>query len=111
MATLKERLDSEIKDAMRAKDELKLGVLRMLKSAIEYKEVEGEKHLLDDAGRTSVRTTQRSISTFGSASAFSSASKMLVPPPSAIFSAFSTSMAVSTASVPTAVVTRIEIRD
>lgn len=57
MATLKERLDSEIKDAMRAKDELKLGVLRMLKSAIKYKEVEGEKHVLDDAGVIGVITT------------------------------------------------------
>lgn len=57
MATLKERLDSEIKDAMRAKDELKLSVLRMLKSAIKYKEVEGEKHLLDDSGVISVVTT------------------------------------------------------
>ncbi len=57
MATLKERLDSEIKDAMRAKDELKLSVLRMLKSAIKYKEVEGEKHLLDDAAVIGVVTT------------------------------------------------------
>lgn len=50
MATLKERLDTELKDAMRAKDELKLSVLRMLKSAIKYKEVEGEARVLDDAG-------------------------------------------------------------
>lgn len=57
MATLKERLDSEIKDAMRAKDELKLSVLRMLKSAIKYKEVEGEKKVLDDAGVLGVITT------------------------------------------------------
>jgi hypothetical protein len=57
MATLKERLDAELKDAMRAKDELKLSVLRMLKSAIKYKEVEGEKKLLDDAGVIGVITT------------------------------------------------------
>ncbi|MBL8924022.1 MAG: GatB/YqeY domain-containing protein [Myxococcaceae bacterium] len=57
MATLKERLDAELKDAMRAKDELKLSVLRMLKSAIKYKEVEGEKHVLDDAGVIGVITT------------------------------------------------------
>ncbi|MDP1918678.1 MAG: GatB/YqeY domain-containing protein [Myxococcales bacterium] len=50
MATLKERLDSELKDAMRAKDELKLSVLRMLKSAVKYKEVEGEAKVLDDSG-------------------------------------------------------------
>lgn len=57
MTTLKERLDADLKDAMRAKDELKLGVLRMLKSAIKYKEVEGEKKLLDDSGVLSVITT------------------------------------------------------
>ena len=50
MPTLKERLDSELKDAMRAKDELKLSVLRMLKSAVKYKEVEGEAKVLDDSG-------------------------------------------------------------
>src|SRR5713101_799372 len=34
--TLIERLDSDLKDAMRAKDTTKLGVLRMLKSALKY---------------------------------------------------------------------------
>jgi uncharacterized protein YqeY len=34
--TLQERVDSELKDAMRAKDTTKLGVLRMLKSALKY---------------------------------------------------------------------------
>src|SRR5215469_10157462 len=34
--TLQERLDSDLKDAMRAKDMTKLGVLRMLKSALKY---------------------------------------------------------------------------
>lgn len=57
MATLKERLDGELKDAMRAKDELKLSVLRMLKSAIKYKEVEGEAKVLDDAQVIGVVTT------------------------------------------------------
>ncbi len=57
MATLKERIDADIKDAMRAKDELKLGVVRMLKSAIKYKEVEGEAKVLDDAAVISVVTT------------------------------------------------------
>ena len=33
--TLQERVDSDLKDAMRAKDAVKLGVLRMLKSALE----------------------------------------------------------------------------
>src|SRR3954467_7129161 len=34
--TLHERLDSDLKEAMRAKDAAKLGVLRMLKSALKY---------------------------------------------------------------------------
>src|SRR5438128_2817423 len=34
--TLHERLDSDLKQAMRAKDATKLGVLRMLKSALKY---------------------------------------------------------------------------
>jgi len=34
--TLQERVDSDLKEAMRAKDARKLGVLRMLKSALKY---------------------------------------------------------------------------
>jgi uncharacterized protein YqeY len=34
--TLQERIDSDLKEAMRAKDTRKLGVLRMLKSALKY---------------------------------------------------------------------------
>jgi uncharacterized protein len=34
--TLVERVDSDLKEAMRAKDATKLGVLRMLKSALKY---------------------------------------------------------------------------
>jgi len=34
--TLEERIDFDLKDAMRAKDASKLGVLRMLKSALKY---------------------------------------------------------------------------
>jgi len=34
--TLEGRIDSDLKDAMRAKDASKLGVLRMLKSALKY---------------------------------------------------------------------------
>ena len=34
--TLQERVDSDLKEAMRAKDATKLGVLRMLKSAFKY---------------------------------------------------------------------------
>ena len=34
--TLQQRVDSDLKEAMRAKDATKLGVLRMLKSALKY---------------------------------------------------------------------------
>src|SRR5690349_17972680 len=34
--TLHERVDSDLKEAMRAKDATKVGVLRMLKSALKY---------------------------------------------------------------------------
>ncbi|WP_164013139.1 GatB/YqeY domain-containing protein [Pyxidicoccus trucidator] len=50
MATLKERIDADLKDAMRSKNELTLLVLRMLKSAVKYKEVEPGASALDDAG-------------------------------------------------------------
>jgi uncharacterized protein YqeY len=40
MPTLRERIDADLKDAMRSKSELARAVLRMLKSAIKYKEVE-----------------------------------------------------------------------
>jgi uncharacterized protein len=38
--TLQERVDSDLKDAMRAKEATKLGVLRMLKSALKYAAIE-----------------------------------------------------------------------
>ncbi len=57
MATLKERIDAELKDAMRSKNELLTSVLRMLKSAIKYKEVEPAGKALDDAGVLSVIAT------------------------------------------------------
>jgi hypothetical protein len=50
MATLKERLDADLKDAMRSKNELTTSVIRMLKSAIKYKEVEPGASALDDTG-------------------------------------------------------------
>ncbi|ABC80494.1 GatB/YqeY domain-containing protein [Anaeromyxobacter dehalogenans] len=46
---LKERLDADLKTAMREKDTLKLSVVRMLKSAVKYREIELMKPL-DDAG-------------------------------------------------------------
>jgi uncharacterized protein len=46
---LKERLDADLKSAMREKDVLRLSVVRMLKSAVKYREIELMKPL-DDAG-------------------------------------------------------------
>lgn len=46
---LKDRLDQDLKAAMREKDPLRLGTIRMLKSAIKYREIELMKPL-DDAG-------------------------------------------------------------
>jgi uncharacterized protein len=37
---LQQRIDSDLKDAMRAKDATRLGVLRMLKSALKYAAIE-----------------------------------------------------------------------
>ncbi len=45
---LKEKLDADLKAAMKNKDALKLSVVRMLKSAIKYREIEVMKSL-DDA--------------------------------------------------------------
>jgi uncharacterized protein YqeY len=54
--TLTQRIDSDIKDAMRSKDANKLGVLRMLKSALKYAAIEksGAEGELDDAEATQV---------------------------------------------------------
>jgi uncharacterized protein YqeY len=57
MASLKERIDSDLKEAMRSKDELGTSVLRMLKSAVKYKEVEPGGHALDDTGVLAVIQT------------------------------------------------------
>jgi len=54
---LKEQLDADLKSAMRAKDEVKLSVVRMLKSAIKYREIELMKPL-DDAGVLGVISTE-----------------------------------------------------
>jgi uncharacterized protein YqeY len=49
--TLQQRIDSDLKDAMRAKDTTRLGVLRMLKSALKYAAIEksGAEGELNDA--------------------------------------------------------------
>lgn len=38
--TLTERVDADLKEAMRSRDAVRLGVLRMLKSALKYAEIE-----------------------------------------------------------------------
>jgi uncharacterized protein YqeY len=68
--TLSERIDSDLKDAMRAKDAAKLGVLRMLKSALKYSAIEkSAEGQLDDAEaaqviRKQVKQRQDSIESF-----------------------------------------------
>jgi uncharacterized protein YqeY len=53
--TLQERIDGDLKDAMRAKDAGRLGVLRMLKSALKYASIEkSSENQLDDAAATQV---------------------------------------------------------
>jgi uncharacterized protein YqeY len=69
--TLTEQIDADLKDAMRARDADKLGVLRMLKSALKYAAIEksGAEGLLDDAEATlvvrkQVKQRQDSIDSF-----------------------------------------------
>jgi uncharacterized protein YqeY len=69
--TVQERIDSDLKDAMRAKDAARLGVLRMLKSALKYSAIDkaGADGLLDDAEasqviRKQVKQRQDSIESF-----------------------------------------------
>ncbi len=54
---LKEQLDQDMKAAMREKAELRLSTIRMLKSAIKYREIELMKPL-DDAGIHGVIATE-----------------------------------------------------
>src|SRR5712692_5867019 len=68
---LAERVDTDLKDAMRAKDATKLGVLRMLKSALKYTAIEksGAEAELNDAEaaqvvRKQVKQRQDSIESF-----------------------------------------------
>lgn len=56
MSTIRERLDADLKDAMRARAQLRLDTIRAVKSAIKYKEVEGAAKVLDEAGILSVLT-------------------------------------------------------
>jgi uncharacterized protein len=68
--TLPERIDADLKDAMRAKDASRLNVLRMLKSALKYAAIEKSNEAqLDDAAasqviRKQVKQRQDSIESF-----------------------------------------------
>ena len=67
--TLPERIDADLKDAMRAKDAEKLAVLRGLKSALKYAAIEKSDAALDDAAavqviRKQVKQRQDSIESF-----------------------------------------------
>jgi uncharacterized protein YqeY len=57
MATIRERLDVDLKAAMRAKDELRLLTIRAIKSAVKYKEVEGEAKVLEEPGIIAIIST------------------------------------------------------
>ncbi|MDP9254527.1 MAG: GatB/YqeY domain-containing protein [Verrucomicrobiota bacterium] len=68
---LQERIDSDLKEAMRAKDATRLGVLRMLKSALNYAAIEkpGTKGELNDTElvhviRKQAKQRQDSIESF-----------------------------------------------
>ena len=54
---LREKLDEDLKSAMRAKDALRMNTVRALKSAIKYREIELMK-ALDDAGILGVVSTE-----------------------------------------------------
>jgi uncharacterized protein YqeY len=69
--TLQERVDSDLKEAMRAKDTTKLGVLRMLKAALRYAAIakSGAEAELSDAeaaqvARKQLKQRQDSIESF-----------------------------------------------
>lgn len=66
-----EKIDADLKDAMRSKDATRLGVLRMLKSALKYAAIEksGAEGQLDDAEavqviRKQVKQRQDSVESF-----------------------------------------------
>ena len=54
--SLHDRLSEDLKSAMRSRDQLRMDVIRMIKAAVQYKEVE-LKQDLDDAGMSRIMTT------------------------------------------------------
>lgn len=65
--SIKENIQNEMKDAMRAKDKVRLDCLRMAKGAILLKEKEGDKEVTDDICiailRSEVKKRQQTIDT------------------------------------------------
>jgi uncharacterized protein YqeY len=57
MATIKERLDEDLKTAAKARDEVRLNLVRAVKSAIKYKEIELSA-ALDEAGVMQLLSSQ-----------------------------------------------------
>ena len=53
---LHDRLSEDLKSAMKSRDQLRMDVIRMIKAAVQYKEVE-LKQDLDDAGMSRIMTT------------------------------------------------------
>jgi hypothetical protein len=69
--SLRERLDSEMKDAMRARDDLRLSTVRLVRSAVKNREID-QRLVLDDSGISEViaslaKQRRESIRMFGEA--------------------------------------------
>ncbi|MBT0663823.1 GatB/YqeY domain-containing protein [Geobacter pelophilus] len=69
--SLRDRLNDEMKDAMRAKDDLRLSAIRLVRSAVKNKEID-QKLVLDDSGiqeviASLVKQRRESIRMFGEA--------------------------------------------
>jgi len=69
--TLKERMSAELKEAMKAKDALKVSTLRLLNSSIKNKEIDGRRELTEDEVlgvlQTAVKQRRESIEQFDNA--------------------------------------------
>ncbi len=71
MPTLIERVDADFKEAMKAKDELRLSVLRMVRTALKNKQIDTPQPLTDEESqavlRTMIKQYQDAISDFQNA--------------------------------------------
>jgi len=69
--SLRDRLTSDMKEAMKAKDELKLSTIRLLRSAVKNKEIDSKRELDDqgvvDVVASLVKQRRESIRMFGEA--------------------------------------------